>query len=199
MDHTAPAFIATATRQHLFVLGINPATDKAQSSAAARDMRQRGGLEAWHQSPGAYADWYRKVSHKAGGHLRQTPGGLDRWAGGLERLRALAPDAGAAPYMGPQDVEVSSLARGMLATRGLTLLGFDKSGADQGLLAAAGEDFLEDPSLRAALAGSASAFREWWARDDASIYCLTDETGSEDWAIGVLARVPNVWPHALPD
>ena len=217
MDHTTPAFIAIATNQHLSVLGIDPTTAKALAQAAGRDMQQRGGLEAWHQGTEAYAAWYRKVSHKTGSHMRKASGGgLDWWVDGLARLRDLE-QATPAPYLGDDypltltqarafpgfphfdDLAISDLALGMLAARWLQLLGFDKGPVSAELMAAADEDFFGDVPLIAALAGSAEAFREWWARDDASIYCLTNETGSEDWAADVLGRVPNVWPHALPD
>ena len=96
-----------------------------------------------------------------------------------------------------EHLSVTPIEMGMLAARWLRLLGFDKGEVAAALMAAADEDFFNDVPLLAALAGSASEFKEWWSTDDASIYCMTDATGSEEWAVDVLARAPNDWPQHL--
>ena len=96
------------------------------------------------------------------------------------------------------DLSVTPIEMGMLAARWLRLLGFNKGEVAAALMIAADEDFFGDVPLLAALAGSAAEFKEWWVKDDASIYCLTDATGSEEWAADVLARVPAIdWPQPL--
>ena len=95
------------------------------------------------------------------------------------------------------DLSVTPIEMGMLAARWLRLLGCHKGEVAAALMAAADEDFFNDVPLLAALAGSAAEFRAWWVKDDASIYCLTDATGSEAWAAGAVARVPNEWPQHL--
>lgn len=94
-------------------------------------------------------------------------------------------------------LSVTPIEMGMLAARWLRLLGFDKGEVAAALMAAADEDFFGDVPLLAALAGSAAEFKAWWLKDDASIYCMTDATGSEEWAVDVLARAPNDWPQHL--
>ena len=199
------------------MIGIEPGSSLA--SAATRDLIERGGLEAWKAGAAEYRQWFSRVAHKPGSHMRSAAGGLDWWFDGLPRAldlerRARPPSVACDAYpltlaqaiSHPErafltwaDVAVGDLLLAGLAARWLRLLGF----AQQPMTAAQGRaadiDFFGDLSLVMALAGSAPDFRVWWARDDASGYEMTMATGSEDWAVDVLARVPNEWPHALPD
>jgi hypothetical protein len=99
------------------------------------------------------------------------------------------------------DLDMTDAELGTITRRWLYLLDFDAAGASPELRAAANEDLMEDGSLIVALSGSANSwpdsFRQWWKRDDWGIYCLTEVTGSEDWAIDLLKRIPDEWPTAL--
>ena len=210
----AAAVAALATAQHLQVIGIEPGSSLV--GAATRDLIERGGLEAWKAGAADYRQWFSRVAHKPGSHMRSAAGGLDWWVDGLARLQDLE-QATPAPYLGDaypltltqarafpgflrfDDLATSDLALGMLAARWFQLLGFDKGPVSADLMAAADEDFFGDVPLIAALAGSAEAFREWWARDDCTIYSVGVILGADDWATDVLGRVPDMWQHALPD
>jgi hypothetical protein len=68
---------------------------------------------------------------------------------------------------------------------------------DPALIWAAVEDVAGDARLCAALHLQPEEFAAWLLQDDLSIYCLTDATGSEEWAIHAARRVRGfpVWPR----